>query len=244
MRFCQKCGSLYFVKKQDDQKLIYECRACGFCEDWDQNYNEPIYSNDIISTDYMSYDLSSNPFTIMDPTLPRLNNIKCINSKCLTNTLNHGLVLIVGDESRKDVIITFINNLMEKNIFSDTQVNEKYYINAIKIENSDITNYGELQLSCGKLINENIKENNNLSYFQITFENDKKIPITLETFNSIVELLQQNGDIDNLCPNEIKQENELLSLINREVVSIKYDEINMKYMYICCTCGSSWKNIN
>jgi len=30
----------------------------------------------------------------------------------------------------------------------------------------------------------------------------------------------------------------------REVIFIKYDTENMKYLYICSTCGSSWKNVN
>ncbi len=27
-----------------------------------------------------------------------------------------------------------------------------------------------------------------------------------------------------------------------EVIYIKYDSINMKYLYICSNCGTSWKN--
>lgn len=28
----------------------------------------------------------------------------------------------------------------------------------------------------------------------------------------------------------------------KEVLYIKYDNVNMKYLYICCVCNSSWKN--
>jgi hypothetical protein len=30
--------------------------------------------------------------------------------------------------------------------------------------------------------------------------------------------------------------------IEREVIFIKYDNVNLKYLYVCSTCNSSWKN--
>ena len=29
---------------------------------------------------------------------------------------------------------------------------------------------------------------------------------------------------------------------NREIIFIKYDNLNMKYLYLCSTCQTSWKN--
>ena len=29
---------------------------------------------------------------------------------------------------------------------------------------------------------------------------------------------------------------------NREIIFIKYDTENMRYLYLCTTCSSSWKN--
>ena len=34
----------------------------------------------------ITYDIANNKYVIKDPTLPRLNNIKCINPKCLNYT--------------------------------------------------------------------------------------------------------------------------------------------------------------
>ena len=29
--------------------------------------------------------------------------------------------------------------------------------------------------------------------------------------------------------------------VHKEVLYLKYDSINMKYLYICANCGTSWK---
>ena len=46
MKFCQKCGSLYFLKKQDDDTLSYHCRTCGNLEPRESSDN-CIYQSDI-----------------------------------------------------------------------------------------------------------------------------------------------------------------------------------------------------
>ena len=87
MKFCKECGSLYFLKKTADAEsnLLHECRTCGYTELWNDT-NKCVYNSDQIKNDYMAYQVSKNPYTIKDPTLPRLSNIPCINPKCLTNT--------------------------------------------------------------------------------------------------------------------------------------------------------------
>jgi DNA-directed RNA polymerase subunit M/transcription elongation factor TFIIS len=40
----------------------------------------------------------------------------------------------------------------------------------------------------------------------------------------------------------IKCNNELCTIEETDITYIKYDSINMKYIYICNHCGSKWKN--
>jgi hypothetical protein len=35
-----------------------------------------------------------------------------------------------------------------------------------------------------------------------------------------------------------------ISPVQREVVFLKYDNANLKYLYMCCTCGASWTNMS
>ena len=41
------------------------------------------------------------------------------------------------------------------------------------------------------------------------------------------------------CPNQTCQSNK--DEIKREVIYIRYDDINMKYIYLCAVCDTMWK---
>lgn len=42
-----------------------------------------------------------------------------------------------------------------------------------------------------------------------------------------------------LCPNPDCATN--TNNVEREIIYIRYDETNMKYIYLCCTCDTVWK---
>jgi hypothetical protein len=43
------------------------------------------------------------------------------------------------------------------------------------------------------------------------------------------------------CPNSKCKSNIDEPMVNPEVVYIRYDDANLKYLYICTTCDSQWK---
>lgn len=46
------------------------------------------------------------------------------------------------------------------------------------------------------------------------------------------------------CPNEACTSNSAsasAASLNREIIYIRYDDINMKYVYLCCHCDTVWK---
>jgi DNA-directed RNA polymerase subunit M/transcription elongation factor TFIIS len=42
-----------------------------------------------------------------------------------------------------------------------------------------------------------------------------------------------------LCPNEACPTN--TEDVSREIIYMRYDELNMKYLYLCSTCNTVWK---
>jgi len=44
------------------------------------------------------------------------------------------------------------------------------------------------------------------------------------------------------CPNENCLSNKKKDPAQREVVYLKYDSKNMKFLYVCCVCETAWKN--
>tara|TARA_B100001769_G_scaffold247249_1_gene218188 strand:+ start:5686 stop:6045 length:360 start_codon:yes stop_codon:yes gene_type:complete len=81
---------MYYLKiktNEDTDKsdeLLYYCRNCGNEE------NNLTTENICVSTfennqNNDKYDSHINEYTKLDPTLPRINTIKCPNSNCITN---------------------------------------------------------------------------------------------------------------------------------------------------------------
>lgn len=84
MHFCQNCGNMYYVKlNTESDRLTFYCRKCG-------HENTNITRNNIVvsksaQTETLSHQNIINKYTKLDPTLPRLYNLKCIQEKCPSN---------------------------------------------------------------------------------------------------------------------------------------------------------------
>lgn len=88
MHFCTQCGNMYYIKikNEGDDSLIYYCRKCGFEDNSiSQDANSLCVSKTHIRGNEKNYSQVINKYTKLDPTLPRINNIKCPNAKCSTN---------------------------------------------------------------------------------------------------------------------------------------------------------------
>ena len=49
--------------------------------------------------------------------------------------------------------------------------------------------------------------------------------------------MQLYTNLDNQNLNQAKRTKDLA----REIIYIRYDNVNMKYVYLCCTCDTVWK---
>ena len=88
MHFCEKCGNMFYLRLNSttDNDLIYYCRRCGNeNKKLGKNNKNICVSKTHITSGNVSYKNIINKFTKMDPTLPRINNIKCPNDSCKSN---------------------------------------------------------------------------------------------------------------------------------------------------------------
>jgi len=89
MHFCRFCNNMYYIKISDKSpnELAYYCRKCG-----DNNDTLTVDSVSISKINVKNkgddhhFSNVINPFTKLDPTLPRINHIACPNTSCTTNT--------------------------------------------------------------------------------------------------------------------------------------------------------------
>ena len=152
MHFCSECHNMYYLKIKDDDDdvdsniLIYYCRNCGH-EDTTLSAESICVSDTQFRRSEQNFTHIVNEFTKFDPTLPRINTIKCPNHECISNTAS---------------------------------------------------------MAGGGGANSNKKSNEEKTALDMS---DK----------------DNNG---------------------REVIYIRYDDINMKYVYLCVNCDTTWKTDN
>lgn len=86
MRFCSECQNMYYIRinAENSNQLIYYCRNCG-TEDTVNDTSSVSVSKISMKNNDQQFSHIINKYTKLDPTLPRINNISCINSECETN---------------------------------------------------------------------------------------------------------------------------------------------------------------
>ena len=75
------------VSSEDENKLIYYCRNCGN-EDTNLTKDNICVSKTQLKRGEQKYNHIINEYTKLDPTLPRINTIKCPNTECVSNKEN------------------------------------------------------------------------------------------------------------------------------------------------------------
>ena len=86
MKFCVKCDNMYYISidNANDDQLIYYCR---FCAHKDEHLTEEGVV--VLKTQYkkneQKFNHMVNQYTKLDPTLPRIYNMKCPSAECPTN---------------------------------------------------------------------------------------------------------------------------------------------------------------
>ena len=86
MKFCTKCDNMYYIgiNATDANQLTYYCRNC---KHKDKTVTEEGIC--VLDTQFkqgeQKFNHIINKYTKMDPTLPRIYNMKCPNEECKSN---------------------------------------------------------------------------------------------------------------------------------------------------------------
>jgi DNA-directed RNA polymerase subunit M/transcription elongation factor TFIIS len=77
---------MYYIRisSEDENDLVYYCRNCGN-EDNNLTKSNICVSKTQLKKEEQKYNHIINEFTKLDPTLPRINTIKCPNNECSSN---------------------------------------------------------------------------------------------------------------------------------------------------------------
>ena len=198
MQFCSECHNMYYLKIQDEEgiigdTLIYYCRNCGH-EDTTLNTANICVSDMQLRSSEKKYTHIVNEYTKFDPTLPRINTIKCPNQECSSNVMNGGIINGGAPGEKKPTTV-------KKTAAAEKKITiGKKSTKALAEETAKAAALAELEEA-------EAQANEGASAAAAT-----------------------------LAPGE--QEN------NREVIYIRYDDTNMKYVYLCVHCDTTWRTDN
>lgn len=239
MNFCENCNFMLYKKLQgsDDCKgipenskvchLIEYCKNCGYekpvVEDNTSVYKRTYQSNFAID------NIVKNKYIVYDNTLPRLL-IDCKNKNCITsehyNYLNYTNSIIVGNIPEnitnadiKDLLTGFSTDSMTETL------QDRDYVQTI---NGFRMHFKRIRL-CEIIVyytHENISDESNIELLQTINTSFKEY---IETF----DVKEKFGQTEKLYLENYKK-------YNKEVLYVKYDPQNMKYLYMCVNCGTSW----
>jgi DNA-directed RNA polymerase subunit M/transcription elongation factor TFIIS len=86
MKFCSQCDNMYYIgiSVEDSNKLNYYCRNCKHKDETTSEEGVCVL-NTQLRAGGQKFNHIINPYTKLDPTLPRIYNVKCPNSDCKTN---------------------------------------------------------------------------------------------------------------------------------------------------------------
>jgi DNA-directed RNA polymerase subunit M/transcription elongation factor TFIIS len=84
MRFCNQCRNMLYMRiKEESSALTYYCRMCGKEDNTETAAICALQSSFVKGENHYAHII--NPFTKLDPTLPRIYSMKCPNADCTTN---------------------------------------------------------------------------------------------------------------------------------------------------------------
>tara|TARA_B110000444_G_scaffold261293_1_gene312398 strand:- start:229 stop:594 length:366 start_codon:yes stop_codon:yes gene_type:complete len=110
---------MYYTKllSEEDDKLIYYCRKCG---DKDDNFGGESNSLCVSKTHISGGKAFSNiinEYTKLDPTLPRIKNIKCPNVSCGSNKESSGETKEGYNSSEHEIIYLRYDDIGMKYVY-------------------------------------------------------------------------------------------------------------------------------
>ena len=88
MRFCENCNNMLYlgINPDNSNELTYYCRFCGNTDTMVSESGVCVLNTQFTQSE-QKFNHIINEYTKLDPTLPRIYNVKCPNDRCKTNSV-------------------------------------------------------------------------------------------------------------------------------------------------------------
>jgi len=214
MEFCDNCDNIFYIKLEKNN-ISYFCKKCKNTKkiNLGKNKQKKYLIKTNIQQKKNSYEHMINEYTKYDNTLPRINHIKC--PKCSSNKQ-------YIETSASDLINSGINSeSVESNEGSNLEsVESKEDSKPKSVESNEGSNLESVESK------EDSKPKSVESNEDSIPESESDSKFTTEASSSISNSSSSGGG-------DLSKKN--------EVIYIRYNDIDLKYIYLCCNCDFIWK---
>lgn len=264
MNFCPECDFMLYKRLHgtDDTvcKLEEYCKNCGFI-------GSPVSHSKIYGREYahsfIKDKIVSNKYTIYDNTLPRLaHSCKCTHcvynvhravyelhssvEAAACNSIIGNIPEDLSDRQLLDIMIALVpdtpSEAKTSSILSAKQTESFALLSTlINIGVSDTTAHAKIYL-VSELGNANIYMQRLKLTEMFIFCVPQSLSVKMDTVlcKSFIESIPVKKLPDTYGEDYTLTAIATADYIKEEVLYIKYDKVNMKFMYICTNCGISW----
>jgi len=227
MHFCSTCHNMYYLKiREEDGGLNYYCRNCGN-EDTTLTAEAICVSETQLRRSEQKFTHMVNEYTKYDPTLPRINTIKCPNQACSSNG---GEPSVGGDALQPSEADSSMAGGAGKKkseaADKETAAPKKKTTAASKNKTAKTLAQESAAVSAKEAVQsakEAMQSAKEAALLIAAEEEEEELAAATATATAVLK------------PTTPKKEN------GREVIYIRYDDINMKYVYLCVHCDTTWK---
>ena len=194
-----------------DGILSYKCKKCKNVVILDEINNKPYLIKTDIQKKKSSYEYIINEYTKYDNTLPRIKHIKC--PRCSTKPSKQEPKQELKQESKQE-----LKQEPKQELKQELKQEPKQESKQEPKQESKQEPKQEPKQELKQEPKQELKQEPNQFDDDDSFDNDGS---------------DENVSMEGGGSSHDGEEN--------EVIYIRYDDINLKYIYLCCKCNYSWK---
>ena len=230
--FCKECKNCLRPKnkitKSGKSKLTYYCSKCNYYYD-NKSKNKMVIYNISYKSDSIS-KYTENDYLKYDPTIPHLKSMDCINPNCASNLNCKYSISFQYFKDPRDVRDYNFEHDLTLQLNNDLEKFRTYELTVINIAKN--TYYVLFTKITEDITDADYKNMMSEVYTYLTTKKENKIIEANEGEgrDTVMKNANQFVNIENVVKNE------------SDILFIKYDSANMRYLYKCCVCATHWKN--
>lgn len=230
--FCKECKNCLRPKnkttKSGKSKLTYYCQNCSKYYSKKSKKKLVIYNISYESDSISKY--TENDYLKYDPTIPHLKSMSCINVNCASNLKCKYSINFQYFKDPKEIKDHNFEVDLTRQLNNDL---EKFRTYGLEVKNIGKNTYYVILTETNEDVTDDDCKNMMSEIYAYLMTKKQTKTITAK----------KNEPSDIKLKDELQFVNvEKVFKNEKDILFVKYDSVNMRYLYKCCVCATHWKN--